>query len=188
LNAKPRPADTLKTALDILAATGEQAWLPVRGGSMLPTLREGDQVLLAPGVINLEPGDILVYRRQDELVTHRLLVGHLPGEPNFLLKGDNRLVPDPPVLSQDLLGQAIRLRRGERTMRLDTPSWRQAGRIIAVAMLLHTRLFYGDPLRRQQAASGRLRARMGRITLAALASILRLAQGIFGRWERQKPD
>ncbi len=53
---------------------GQTTKIPVTGNSMLPLLRPKDVVTLAPPSVDLERGDIVLYRRQDgRFVLHRVV-------------------------------------------------------------------------------------------------------------------
>lgn len=68
----------------------------VRGVSMLPTLREGDIVLLAkaePHEIGV--GDVVVFRAGPKLIIHRVVeVRVIGGEYYYVTKGDNNPIED----------------------------------------------------------------------------------------------
>lgn len=74
----------------------------VLSGSMAPTLLAGDAVLTRAGVTSLQEGDIVTFRRQGELVTHRVVevqAGQL------VTRGDANNAPDPwPVAISDVEG------------------------------------------------------------------------------------
>lgn len=83
--------------------------LRARGTSMLPSLREGDLVTLASAAI-IMPGDIVVFRREGQLVCHRVVA--FLGDGSALTRGDNAGGPDAPVARADILGKVERSRRG----------------------------------------------------------------------------
>jgi len=71
-------------------APGETVRLPVRSGSMLPCLPVGADIEIVPAAgPECRVGDVVVYRRGERLVAHRLLFGwgHAPGG-WFLERGD----------------------------------------------------------------------------------------------------
>ena len=52
-------------------------------------------------------GDVLVFRRQDGFIVHRL-IGRAAGcGRRFLIKGDCCFAPDPPVTGGEILGRAV---------------------------------------------------------------------------------
>ena len=56
----PSPSQVVATALDLLAAAGQEFSLPVQGNSMLPLIRAGDVLLVRKSGAPLEQGEILV--------------------------------------------------------------------------------------------------------------------------------
>jgi len=182
----PRGDKTLNVAFEAIAESSQSIWLPVRGNSMLPLLRAGDHVLVSPSRPGLTLGDIVVYQRQGDLFIHRLLAQHDQNEAGLLIKGDNRLLPDPLIRVEDILGRAVKLRREQRMMSLETPAWRLINKVIARMMLFQANFLcprtVAHPEGSDQFAAG-WRSRLGRLTLWALAPILRLAGYSVGRWE-----
>ena len=70
----------------------------VEGNSMLPTLHNGDLVLIyKPGPGDIKPGDIIVYRSpsQNKLVIHRVIeVNRCGPQYCYITKGDNNVNAD----------------------------------------------------------------------------------------------
>jgi signal peptidase I len=58
----------------------------VEGGSMSPTLKFGDLIVVTPPTENIQKGTIVVMSVNNELVTHRLIAGYVGGTPET--KGD----------------------------------------------------------------------------------------------------
>ncbi len=109
---RPRPASCDGPAM---AADGRSMlpfWQPVRGGSMRPALREGDEVLLAPAV-ELAPGEVVVLRLPGRpgTVLHRLVE---VGEAGVVTRGDACARLDPPAPRSAVLFRALARRRGGR--------------------------------------------------------------------------
>ncbi|MEM2947796.1 MAG: signal peptidase I [Candidatus Bathyarchaeia archaeon] len=99
------------------AALGtEYPALAVASGSMLPTLNIGDLIIVQkvdPSQIKADPkgltGDILVYKRGNELIVHRA-VSIRPGENGVYLittRGDNAFTNDPEWSSTQLVGKVM---------------------------------------------------------------------------------
>jgi hypothetical protein len=88
--------------------------LRVRGRSMWPTLRPGDQVTVEPATADdLRPGDWVLLQRHEGLFLHRLLGFTKRGA--LLTKGDGHRAPDAPWPPQALRGRAVALSRQGRT-------------------------------------------------------------------------
>ncbi|MEM1589051.1 MAG: signal peptidase I [Candidatus Bathyarchaeia archaeon] len=89
--------------------------LAVASGSMLPTLNIGDLIIVQkvnPTEISADPngltGDILVYRRGDELIVHRAVkIENRNGIYYIITRGDNSGVNDAPWPSTALVGKVI---------------------------------------------------------------------------------
>lgn len=87
-------------------------WLPVQGRSMLPTLREGDEVLLDSAAA-LALGDVVVLRHPTRSGTllHRVID---VDEGRVVTQGDNCRRPDPPARRAQVLFRATIVRREGR--------------------------------------------------------------------------
>src|ERR1700687_592255 len=101
-----------------LAAEALRSWgtLKVRanGVSMLPTLWPGD--VLTVQSIRLdqgEPGEIVLYMRQDRFFIHRIISRDLTRDKTFLVtRGDCMFEDDPPIGGGELLGKIVGVWRG----------------------------------------------------------------------------
>jgi signal peptidase len=73
----------------------------VRSDSMQPALKTGDMVIIgSPGSFltpEIEPGEIITYERNNDLVTHRIV--SMEGD-TIYTKGDNQEEPDPWTVSR----------------------------------------------------------------------------------------
>jgi len=90
--------------------------LAVASGSMLPTLNIGDLIIVQkidPAKINADPegltGDILVYKRGNELIVHRAVNIRLGQNGIYMIttRGDNTFTNDPEWPSTQLVGKVI---------------------------------------------------------------------------------
>jgi len=172
----PRPSEAaLDAALRLWQTTGRRHTIPIEGSSMLPLLRHGDQVAVAHGLDDLRRGDVIVFRRGDRLVAHRLLK---TGRQTFITKGDHTLHLDAPVPAAAVLGRVIGMRRGARFAALDTPAWRQAGALIAALSAGAARVA------RLGRRVGGGRGIGGRVVLFGVAQMLKVA-GLFFRWTQK---
>jgi|SRR5579884_2105232 len=98
-------------AAEVLRRTGRLA-MRVYGTSMLGSIWPGDEVVFEicePADVAL--GDVLLYRRDDRLVVHRVIQISSLGEAlEFRTRGDNQRGCDLPVSAEDLLGRAVLVR------------------------------------------------------------------------------
>lgn len=178
----------LKAILEAWSQAGEQHFIPVTGRSMLPTLQAGDQVLVAHGSSGIRRGDIVVFRQGGELVIHRVMrMYHHNGETTFVTKGDNRPHFDPPVSAGEIVGRALTVKRGGRSMSLDTPVWRLTGWFIAGSTLAWIKLYgWGRALKQSLwgPEPNRLTAFLRRSVLIFYSFLLKVVQVVLARWER----
>lgn len=107
----------------------------VRGRSMVPFLRDGDVLQVAPGEIkHLRVGDIIFYRSGDRLLAHRV-IGFVatPAGRCARARGDAFVQEDPPIAEEDLIGRVEAVSRprrdGWREIPLDR-GWRRSGGIL----------------------------------------------------------
>jgi len=100
---------------------GQRFKLRVTGPSMAPLLRPGDRVI-AESVrpAELVRGDLVVVRRSEDLVTHRLIFIDARG---WHTKGDNSLILDPPIISDAIMGRVVAIERGNQSIDLRTGYW-----------------------------------------------------------------
>ncbi len=110
------------------------AWLPMQGNSMLPILRPGDQLWVTLPQATYRLGQIVVIRRDGQLVVHRLIARcRVAGQPGWITQGDNCYIADEPVVTAALEGQVIALRRAARCYQLTSLRWQLGGRLVAVS-------------------------------------------------------
>ena len=178
------PPDTLKAAIDLWGQAGEAHWIPVRGSSMLPLLREGDQLLVAHGKWQIRRGDIVVFQRQDGLIAHRVLrVQSNEGEHTLRTKGDHVLGLDPVLTEDEVLGRVLQVRCADKMLKLDTRLWGWVGRWVALVMLAQAGIYH----RLGSRSAGDVRKTISYLCLGILQAnglCLRAILALFGRWRR----
>jgi len=112
-------------------------YLRVSGGSMVPWIRAGDYVFVRQlDFARVAAGDVIVFRRNGLLVTHRAIRGAHAASPEkiaslLLTKGDASDEPDSPVSPAEFLGRATRIHRGRRHIDLDSFTRVLLGRLLA---------------------------------------------------------
>lgn len=101
-----------------LLSQGNSAELTATGYSMFPALRPGDKALVKPLKKNKPPvqGSIIVARRDDTLVLHRLvkISKDATGSTVYITRGDSRTEDDPPWQADQLIGLADSYMRNNR--------------------------------------------------------------------------
>lgn len=122
----------LAVVLDIWGQEGKQNLMAIAGTSMWPFLQAGDQVYLHHGPDTARWGEVMVFRQQGQLVVHRLVAVRRGSITRFLMLGDNRLYPDPPVVKAEIVGRVTAIRRQDVTIDLTERRWRRRSVLIAV--------------------------------------------------------
>jgi hypothetical protein len=181
------PPETLKAALELWGQSGETHYLPLRGSSMLPLLRDGDQVLVSHHLENLQRGDIVVFQRSGGLLAHRVLCVLVGDSRKALItKGDHALKLDPRITQEELIGRVLAIRRGERQMNIDTPAWRACGRLISSLMRTQVWL-YQYASKAEDNIKTRISTLLSRGTLWLGVFLINICQVVFGRWKMDIP-
>jgi hypothetical protein len=183
----PIPDPVLEGVLELWDQAGARSLIPITGNSMLPLIREGDQVLVVHGRNSVRRGDVVVFRRQGQLIAHRVLrIDDDEGQAAFLVKGDNLSTFDPLVDPGAVLGRVLAVQRGNRSLALDSTSWRVWGGFVAITTLALARLCgWGYTLFRRLVGSrsDRPTASLCPGAKAFSAFTLRAIQGTICRWK-----
>ncbi len=105
---------------------------------MHPLIRKGDRVhIQGCDPPDLSAGDIITYRNDDLTVTHRVLwITRKGNDIKLITKGDNEIISDPPVSAVHIVGKVVGIGRANRTLNLETPSWRFMNRLLGVFSLV----------------------------------------------------
>jgi hypothetical protein len=129
----PRETIGCELAAEVLRTFGELR-LQATGSSMLPAVWPGDILTVrSHAAAEPLPGDIVVFKRDGRLVTHRVVEVRDPKSevriPNpesriptpvprieFVTRGDRVRQNDAPISSHELLGRVVALKRGSRTL------------------------------------------------------------------------
>lgn len=177
----------VEAALDVWRQAGERHFIRITGHSMLPLLRDGDQVLVAHGYAGVRRGDVVVLRHNSALVAHRVLrIFSDEAGTQLLTKGDNASQFDPVVSAEAILGRVLAVKRDDRQMSLDSAAWQAWGWLMAVSALAWTRLSgWGQYLKRSLLGPepNRLTALLRRGGLGLRALVLKVALAVLCRWK-----
>ena len=105
-----------------LAAGQKVRYLPFRGVSMLPMLRQGkDSVELSPMPERLKKYDLPVYRRKNgQYVMHRVIAVR---EDHYICLGDNTLKFEH-IYPEQMIGVVSAFKRGNKRIETDDPGYR----------------------------------------------------------------
>jgi signal peptidase I len=97
------------------------------GESMLPFLKDGDELIVEPVDWNgIRAGDIVTCRDSDKFPTYRVLKKI---DDTLLLKADNWLEPFH-VRREDVLGKVVKRQRGDSSLSYKSWKWRTYSRYI----------------------------------------------------------
>ena len=177
----------MDTALEIIKSSEGEYYLPVFGISMLPLLRAGDHVRIKQIKGDLHRGDIVVFQKTNVLITHRVL--HINYSDNmhttYITKGDNSVLPDPPIKSGAIIGKVVAIRRDNREMKLDNRLWQITNHLIGSLMSALVMLYSAISGPRTKKTGEELSffnrlVRRGLKTISSL--VIKLFQVIIGRW------
>jgi hypothetical protein len=111
-------------------ASGHRVCLRVVSQSMRPLIQAGDMVWVeAVDLKRLRRGDVVVVRRGERLITHRL-VDMERGRQRWYTMGDTCRSPDAPVSDDALLGRVVAIDQTTRPHqpRRELGNWWQVGR------------------------------------------------------------
>jgi hypothetical protein len=141
IGGERRAGDAARIA-DALKRTGRIS-LRVQGASMLPWVRPQDIALIRQTAMeNVRCGDIVLFRRENQLFVHRIVQKQGSMEAGQLLaKGDAHPTSDGILKEQELLGRVVRIHRQGRRIDLDAPGQLALGLFIS-QMSLYSRFWY----------------------------------------------
>ena len=78
----------------------------VASGSMKPTLKINDVIIVKIGHDDLKKGDIIAFKGEDAIITHRILF--IEGDV-ITVKGDNNSVVDKPIKQSQVIGKIVKV-------------------------------------------------------------------------------
>ena len=113
---------------EVLARDG-LAWVTAASSSMAPLIQPGDALCVAPlGGGRARVGTIVVYRRDAQLVVHRVVAAGLD---SVVTRGDALGEADLPVDWSRVVGRVAAIRTpGGRTLELDRAPWPALERVL----------------------------------------------------------
>lgn len=123
--------------VDGLLAEGLRVRFRASGRSMLPTVRDGECVIVAPmQAARVAPGDVLLCRTWRGEIAHRVtrIARAADGARRFELRGDASLEADPLVTDAQVQGRLESVERGGRVLSLSIAGG-VLGRVLLTASL-----------------------------------------------------
>jgi len=108
--------DVLADVIASVLADGCHARLRVNGRSMTPTICDGDALALAAPTVR--EGNIVLFRRGDRLIAHRIVevVPAAAGTVTVVTRGDASTSCDPPIAADAILATVAGVERSGRTI------------------------------------------------------------------------
>jgi signal peptidase I len=118
--------------------TGKWNRICISGCSMKPILNDGSQVLVEHGRHSVKTGDIIIYLRDERLISHRVLRVIKDGDSVFYLtKGDSAVRFDRPVVGEEEITGIVRgIVKESKTIHLTGWRWRIFGKVMAASSLI----------------------------------------------------
>ncbi|MBI2153259.1 MAG: hypothetical protein HYU24_06070 [Candidatus Rokubacteria bacterium] len=137
------PAHVLVSLAQDVLARGERLWVREASASMLPLVRPGDELLLAPlGGRRIGAGTLIAYERDAELVIHRVVAASGSG---VVTKGDALASPDPLVPWERVVARVVALRGlAGRLVNLEAFPWPLLDRWLGAVASLASGLRLGE--------------------------------------------
>lgn len=128
------PGIKVYTLRELWQESSESHWIPVIGMSMLPLLREGDEILVSHDLSRVIRGDVLVFMKECGLVAHRVVKINMNSNrsPIFTTKGDNRTNFDLPIANSDTLGVVIGIRNNSELDDYSTTMWQMRNKFLGI--------------------------------------------------------
>lgn len=109
IESSKTPSNSAVSLAEVTLLASGQLRLRVTGGSMLPALIPGDVVQFQSCIAEqTEPGDVVLFRREDRFVVHRVVNKTSDG---LLTQGDALAQPDLPVSSAEVIGKVVGVSR-----------------------------------------------------------------------------
>ncbi len=118
--------------LDLYQQENQQIWWPFASNSMSPYIKEGDMVLVQHASRRFRVGDVIVFKRADGLVAHRVVSVRGRGvDILYRTKGDNLRFFDAPVPQSSVLGLVTCIRKDDKYINLQKPHFRLLNLVLA---------------------------------------------------------
>jgi signal peptidase I len=102
-----------------LLEKGTSVRIEAGGYSMYPLIKPGNSIVIRPvSVGQLKPGMIIAWKRDNDMVVHRLVnIYEVDGVKMFLTRGDSSPVSDDPVKFEDIAGRVEAIYRSDYLFR-----------------------------------------------------------------------
>lgn len=166
---------------ELLLKNGELL-LTACSGSMAPLIRIGDKVKVnTTSAEAIGFGDIIVFRKEDKLVIHRVVTkGKFDRQPFFLQKGDRSSFPSR-IPAECVLGKVSEIHKPSRCIRLNSRKGRFLNFLLAVRSYLNCFTQPNLPAK-ERALLGNRKYQLLHCVFSFLIFPLRLGQRLRTRW------
>jgi signal peptidase I len=128
---KSLPPHLAAKMIQAMQKSGVITCLQIDGTSMEPFIMNGDKIIADHRIKDFEPGDIVLFEREDEegSFVHRIIA--IDGE-TVVTKGDNRFSPDKPIKISHIKGKITTVEKsdGSKIFITDEP-WKTFSRMMA---------------------------------------------------------
>lgn len=128
---KSLPPHLAAKMMQAMQKSGVISCLQIDGSSMEPFIMNGDKIIADHRIKDFEPGDVVLFQREDEegSFVHRII--SINGE-SVVTKGDNRFSPDKPIRISDIKGKITTVEKpgGNKIFITDEP-WKIFSRMMA---------------------------------------------------------
>jgi len=114
-------SDAMRFSLfEIWGETGRRTQIKVSGNSMKPLIDQ-NWTLIINHTKNIKIGDIIVFKKNGEMIAHRVV--RILSKGILLTKGDALLDLDPLVYKSEIIGRVIGANKGNKDVDYENPKW-----------------------------------------------------------------
>jgi hypothetical protein len=119
--------------MSIWAEMGEKTSCRIIGDCMAPLIRQGDLLVIEHGKGSLRRGDILVFKKDENLLAHRLVYIEKTTAGELLYtKGDRSRYIDPPLFPDQIQGKVLEARGSNGHLNFTSRFWLLSSYLLAV--------------------------------------------------------
>ena len=106
-----------------LLSEKRQVKIRMTGNSMFPFIKNGETCIIQPIITNetiIRNGDVLLFRKNDRLIAHRLLKIKINnGKYHYLCKGDSCIRTDGLIDSENIIGKVIAIVKANKIKQIN---------------------------------------------------------------------
>jgi hypothetical protein len=127
------PDPHLKELFGIWGERGEKSACTIEGNCMLPTIRNGNTLVLKHGNRDIRRGDVVVFGAPGSVRVHRVVqIQNRSGKRHFLLKGDQVPTFHAPLSEEQILARVLEVHGPEKHLNLDSTFWKCMNYLMAL--------------------------------------------------------